>query len=243
MNKNMNREIECLFNLQRLDKRRAELEHKLRSLPVAAEVREIAGTISRDEAVIREMVGELAAMKKGQKEKEWELAEITKNQAAIQKKLYGGEVTNPREIGGLEVKLNNIEICKRKLEDDLVGLMERIEATEETLKQKTEMLAEKRRLLESLESDLRGQEGEIRDELAALAVQREAVASEVTGGLLAIYEQLLRSKGGLAVAGVRGDICGGCHVALPTFVIMQLKAGGRVVRCENCGRILFRQRA
>ncbi|NPV52071.1 MAG: hypothetical protein HPY71_00940 [Firmicutes bacterium] len=237
----MDGELGRLLKLQELDKRRMELNRRLNSLPVAEQVREIAGIVSGEEAIIREMTGELAAMKKAQKEKEWELAEITRNQDVIRKKLYGGEVTNPREIGGLEAKLGNIEANKRKLEDDLIGSMERIEAAQGMLERKSEGLIERKRLLESLESDMRVQEERIKDELAILAAERETIACEVAGSLLELYEQLARSKGGVAVARVRGDICGGCHIALPTFIIAQLKAGDRIVRCENCGRILVRQ--
>lgn len=33
--------------------------------------------------------------------------------------------------------------------------------------------------------------------------------------------------------------CGGCHMALPAVVEKRVAAGNSIVRCENCGRILY----
>ena len=44
--------------------------------------------------------------------------------------------------------------------------------------------------------------------------------------------------GGVAVAGVLGGTCGGCHSSLPPQLVNEVKKRDRLHHCEFCGRFL-----
>lgn len=74
---------------------------------------------------------------------------------------------------------------------------------------------------------------------AELAIERERLAREVDVDLLVTYQRLMKSKDGLALATLEGGRCGGCHMKLIPSTVINTQSGSEIVRCEDCGRILY----
>ncbi len=55
--------------------------------------------------------------------------------------------------------------------------------------------------------------------------------------LIKTYDDLIRQKNGLAVAGLQANKCLGCRLTLSASVIRAVDEG-KLIFCENCGRIL-----
>jgi len=75
-----------------------------------------------------------------------------------------------------------------------------------------------------------------RDEVRA---EREPIAAQIDGTLLAFYERLMKSKDGLAVAPMSEGRCGGCQMKLIASTVVNVQSGRERTQCENCGRILY----
>lgn len=217
-------EIQLLLELQHLDMQRQRLERALAELPVQKEIDDLEAALART--------------RKEQKEAEWSLKETVTAIETISRKLYGGMVTNPREIEGMQGKLKMLEASKARLEDRIIGQMEEIEALESQAKTLGEEIGQAASKLERLKNMRDAKVSEIESEISDIAKERDALAAKISAGVLARYEQLAKDKGGLAVVPVRDGICGGCHVVLPTFLVARAKPNDQVVRCESCGRIL-----
>lgn len=68
---------------------------------------------------------------------------------------------------------------------------------------------------------------------ALIAELRGTIPAEI----LEHYDRLrVRGKKGVGV--VNNQVCAGCHMHVPLGVILTLKHGDDVQRCENCGRYL-----
>lgn len=57
---------------------------------------------------------------------------------------------------------------------------------------------------------------------------------------LSLYERLIVRKGDSAISPLEHEICGGCHMKVPTQVAVQVRMSQGVPQCPNCGRILYR---
>ena len=231
-------EIQSLLELQGLDMQRLELEKTLAGLPVQKEIDDLEAALAVLRASLDTTNAGLARARKNQKEAEWSLKDIAAAIETVSTKLYGGAVTNPREIEGMQGKLRMLEANKTRLEDQIISHMEEIETLESQAQAASAEITEKSSRLEGLESVRDARVSEITCRMSENAKKRDNLASTIPGSLLAKYEQLLKDKGGLAVVPVRGGICGGCHVALPTFLVTLARPNDSVVRCESCGRIL-----
>lgn len=137
---------------------------------------------------------------------------------------------------------HEIELCKHaivQIEDQMLELMEKAEAAQKDVVAATQGSNEAKKLAEGQIADLGAREANLKKELAALESNRQEVAHAVDESTRLRYERLLKNKGSNVVVGVQHGVCGGCHMKLPTQVIVSCRAEEGVVTCINCGRILY----
>jgi predicted nucleic acid-binding Zn-ribbon protein len=231
-------EIQSLLKLQELDMECVVLETALKELPVQKEIDKLEERL----LILRESLSsaglELSRLRKEQKREEWEIKDITATASSISRRLYGGELTNPREIENMRYRLNMLEAAKSRLEDDVIGLMERSEALESEIAGVNLEITQGEAELDELARKRDLETAAISAKLSGIIESREGLRVKISDSLLKKYEQLLRDRGGSVVVPIKGNICGGCHVALPSSIVILAKPNTTLVRCENCGRIL-----
>jgi len=74
--------------------------------------------------------------------------------------------------------------------------------------------------------------------LEELRASRNDLAASISAPSLTKYEQLRRTKAGVAMAHVRLNVCTGCHVTLTPANLQRARNSADLVTCDNCGRIL-----
>ena len=78
----------------------------------------------------------------------------------------------------------------------------------------------------------------MKEKIEALAKQKSEKIKEVKPEIASLYEQIVRSKRGLALVQVEGEDCPACQIQLRPQVINEVKLKENIVVCENCSRIL-----
>ena len=76
------------------------------------------------------------------------------------------------------------------------------------------------------------------DRLDILA-EREKLIVNVPESVIPLYNRLMKTKGGLAIAPLRDGKCEGCHMRLIASTVMKVQTGKEISQCEDCGRILY----
>jgi len=74
---------------------------------------------------------------------------------------------------------------------------------------------------------------------AELRAEREKFAAAADSSVLPLYERLLKTKGGVAIAPLHEGRCGGCHMKLVASTVIKVQGGKEIAQCEDCGRILY----
>ena len=137
---------------------------------------------------------------------------------------------------------HEIETCKAdivKLDDQQIVLMERAEQAQKDVLTANVAATQARQVVEGQIGNLAARETNLEKELAELELNRQALAQAVEEGVRAKYERLRRTKGSNVVVGVEHGVCGGCHMKLPTQIMVLCRGQQEVVTCINCGRILY----
>jgi uncharacterized protein len=137
---------------------------------------------------------------------------------------------------------HEIELCKQaimKLDDQQIELMEKTELAQKEVATATQGANEAKKLMDGQVANLVAREENLKKELAELETNREQLASVVDESTRSRYERLLKNKGSNVVVGVQHGVCGGCHMKLPTQVIVSCRSDEEIVTCINCGRILY----
>lgn len=229
-----------LLRLQAVDTRLAQLAHRLRALPQAAPLAELA---EKDDAVRRsraEAVGTLEDAKA-------ELARLEADVALVEARIArdGERLTHTssmKDVSALESELVSLRKRLSDLEDGELVVMERVEQATSAVAAIDDERAAIAVAQQALEAE--------RDEAAAgLTTEREhaerdrgVIAGGVPEALLAFYEQRRARGGGIGAALLQHRTCGGCTMTLTGSDLEQVRraAPDDVLQCPECDRILVR---
>lgn len=140
---------------------------------------------------------------------------------------------------------HEIEICKSQivqLDDQQLELMEQADSIHKDVVAATEAVTTIKKSVETQLADLAEREKNLQSQLAEYEAGYDQLASAVEEGVRTRYQRLRKQKGGNTVVGIEHSVCGGCHMKLPTHVVLSCQAQQEVVSCPNCGRILYYSR-
>ena len=136
------------------------------------------------------------------------------------------------EIARYEKEVDELET--RELE-----LMEEMDGARAALKAAQAAHAHTRGLVDEDLAVITGRRHTMQAEQREVTAERDALASRIPDSVLPLYQRLMKSKDGLAVAPMQDSKCGGCHMKLIASTVVAVQSGREIARCEDCGRILY----
>ena len=228
--------IKRLFDLQELDLQAASYGKSL------AEVRE---TLSDDSAVttaqaLKEKAeSQLSDETAARRQIESTVQRLNETLQAAERRLYGGGVTNARELSASEEERAAILAERAEAEDKLLGLMVGIDELEATRDGAQRELVQLEAHKVEDHPRLRKEEKRLVMEGDRLRQARESMLPELPPSALALYETIRAARNGQAVAKVERGMCQGCRITLPEAERRQARSGQTVVQCGSCRRILY----
>jgi predicted nucleic acid-binding Zn-ribbon protein len=83
------------------------------------------------------------------------------------------------------------------------------------------------------------EEGNEREQVAALEAERASLMTRLPQGTRTRYERIRVSKNGRAVVPIVKGACGGCFRGQPPQVLQEARRGDRLLLCDGCGRLLI----
>jgi hypothetical protein len=231
-----------LLELQDLDARADQLRHQRRSLPEHARLTELAEIRDRVDGQAQDariVVHDLTAE---QTKVDADVEQVKARRLRDQQRLDQGLVSNPKDIQRMQQEMVSLERRITSLEDDELEVMARLEDAQKTLDELTSELAETDAHVAETTSTRDARISEIDQALHEVETQRAPVAAELPADLIALYDRLRESKGGVGAALLRARSCGGCMLDLDNAELATIRAAADddVIRCEECSRILVR---
>ena len=190
-------------------------------------------------AAVEEHREALRGLHDGQRDVEWQVDDARSHLTAVEGKLYGGTVRNPKELAGLNDDASILKGQLRRREDELLNHMVKVEEQEATLREAEAVLKEVEARWQGEQSDLLGQKERLEAELAELEKSRQAQAGHIDGRVQELYDLLRDRRQGKAVVKVERGMCQGCRISLPMSVLQKTRSGFDVVQCVSCERILY----
>ncbi|MFH1169051.1 MAG: C4-type zinc ribbon domain-containing protein [Chloroflexota bacterium] len=201
------------------------------------------GQLGEDEVVARARIrlasGQqgLAELKHQQRSAENDIDDISSKIAAAEGQLYGGRITNPKELSGLQQEGNALKAKRDQIEDETLALLDRLELAEAEVAAADSDLKRIEVEWQRQQQQLTVEIAQLKDKLSALNQKRQTVLNEIDPQTAELYHRLRQQKG-QAVARVEQGICRGCRISLDSSELQQARSG-RAVQCSSCGRILF----
>jgi len=223
-----------LYELQELDN---DIENTRQTLDVKTRQLGNREALEQAGAVLAAEQKNLEDLKRRRREDEAEVADATAKINEVNKQLYSGRVTNPKELTNLQSDVNMLNNQKDGLETKSLEVMEQLEETE----QKAAALTVDYQKMEAswaiAQEQLKKDTELLKKTLAALQETRREAVSKIDPATLSLYERIRKLKK-QAVARVERGICQACRLTLSASLQQKARAG-QPVQCGTCGRILY----
>lgn len=231
-------QYDMLLELQKIDNIIYEEEKKKRSLPLMIE--EIINKIQELKNSLKNKNENYKNLQIKLKRKELDLAEKSHKINKHQEDLYGGKISDIKELKQIQKVIANYNEEKNGIEEEILDLMEEMEDLNKSIYNLDEDLKCKDKDLKKCKEKIDLVMLAIEKKTNSLNEKRGEILSKITDGhLLKEYELLRKEKGGKVIVEVNGSICPGCYLDLPSDVIYQLEKNQKVIICPNCSRILI----
>jgi uncharacterized protein len=230
-----------LVQLQDIDSRIRQLEHRRTNLPEQKALDENASTLQAIAADYASTKEELEVAERRQKHLEGEISTVESRRKSEEGRMYSGLIASQKELEALRSEIVTLKGRKSDLEDELLEVMERVE----DLSGRVESLKARHEELTGRVAELTKARDEAATEIdAALGEQRaerEQAAGGVDSELLSTYKDLRYRKGGIAVAQLDGRTCTGCRIELTAIELVEVgsHAASGIAKCAQCDRLLI----
>lgn len=228
-------EVRSLLMLQDSDRRLLALAQDLEKLP--QEETRARTKLADDEKAV---AAAKDAVNAGEIElKNLELDAETRKTTIARLKTQQFETRKNDEYQALANEIVRYEKQVDDLETKELELMERIDQARATLKAAQDKLAHTQKLVDEDLASIRQRHESKQAEQAELTAKRTEQAQSVPEATLPLYERLMKSKNGLALARMHEGKCEGCHMKLIASTVVAVQSDKEITRCEDCGRILY----
>lgn len=232
----MDGNLQTLINLQAIDTRIAGLEADAARLP--REIAAIHAAVEDAKKNAEQAKARLDAARKDQRAKEKDLEVVQAKRSKNEARLY--EVKTNKEYSAVLIEIEEIKQEKARMEEEVLVLMEAQERLTGDIREADARFKQR-------ESEGRGQEATLKEQLrgieadlAGVRTERKELAGKLPTNILADYDRILRARAGLALVPVtKPNFCGACRMTITPQRLQELRAQSSLIPCESCGRYLY----
>jgi predicted nucleic acid-binding Zn-ribbon protein len=230
--------LDRLLALQAIDDDIRRLEHQLDGLVE----QQVLDELVRQDSVLAdgdsELQDDLELARRDQRQVEGEIDALGQRLDEERARLFAGSLSTGREIQAAEAEIASTSRRRSEHEDQLLDVMERVEALEERL---GELRGVRGSLAERIVVAMEARDAAAQDLLARIAevkVRRDPLAAALPHALLERYEKAASRGGGTGVGQLKNNACTACRITFPMNEINTYLIGPPLTTCSQCRRLL-----
>jgi len=227
--------VSQLLALQECDQKIRAFEKDLKDMPRLQE--HARSRLSDDEAALAKARGAVQDIEVKIKGIELDIGTRRNTIARLKDQQFATRKNEEFQALGHEVTRYEGEVSK--LEDSELELMVELDGAKPPVAEAQNKLKETKKHVDEELAELADRAKAVAARVAELKAQRAQLAAEVDATTLSLYDRLMKSKAGVAIAALIDGICQGCHMRVVIGTVQKLKANETITQCEQCGRILY----
>lgn len=225
-----------LFQLQEIDSASDNAKNR---------IIEIDRLISNDESTLRakaeydEHVKVLKKIRQQFESLNAELESKKNKKTQSESNLYGGKISNPKELQDLQKEIVYLTASISRMEDELLQKLIDLENSEAKTKLAEEKLKRTLSDFETKKARLIGEKNQLKNMIKVQQEKRKSIISQIEPDIYTIYEGIRSAKNGIAVAQLIDDACSACGAFLTASQRQQVRSPSKLFYCPSCGRIIY----
>ena len=149
-----------------------------------------------------------------------------------------------KEYSAILTRLNTDKADKSKLEEQILTLMNQIEADQKECRESRAAMEQDQEKLEGIRGECEARQAKIQADIDSLTIHYDQAAGEVPAKEREMFTRLASRFDGEVMVEItkssRKDeqTCGGCYMSIPLEYVNALMTKDEVVVCPSCGRFL-----
>jgi predicted nucleic acid-binding Zn-ribbon protein len=227
-------QIHQLFQLQKLD---TEIDEKKKRLGHVLQAQKEPPALVAARKRAETAAAELQKWQTKHSDLTLEIGSLNTKTKNSENRLYSGKVTNPKELAELQLEIEALGRRTAVLEDELVEALVMVEDAETEKTAADSELETAVAKWETQSAHLKEEQNELALSLHKLMQTRKTKAAAIDAASLQEYNELRQQKHGLAVVGLRINMCLGCQTTVSANKVKEVDEG-RKVYCGGCDRLL-----
>jgi len=230
-----------LLDLQAIDTALQQLAHRRSTLPqnsalnaVGREIADLDDERVRGQVAVDDIDRDIARLDRD--------TEQVRSRAAKDRSRLDAGSGPARELEALQHEISSLARRQSELEDAELELMEQRDRAQAVVDQTLTNLEDARGRRSTLEAERDKATADIASDEEWKRSSRRPLADDLPDDLVALYDKIRETSGGIGAALLRSGRCGGCRIELSGGERARVKAAppDEVVRCDECRRIMVR---
>ncbi len=230
-----------LLALQQIDSAIIQLEHRIKNLPLAAQLDTATQSLISSKNLLVAAETEKSDIKHELSRSEVDVEQVVSRIEKDEKRLSSG-TGSPKELEQIQHELSSLAKRRSELEEVELEIMVRIEGIDERIKSLVSEVSNWESEVSKLKAQLDSEINELNSAKTRDIEARTELAKSIDSDLLQLYEKIRIASDGVGAARLVGDKCEGCHLTMNSAEVTRIKSlpDDELVRCEECRRILIR---
>jgi predicted nucleic acid-binding Zn-ribbon protein len=227
-----------------LDKLKALQDILAQKNSVEASIRDAPTILSTQEEL-------LSRLKKGYIEKNEQYEKVRQHIAELKTQLFEAEgareksekamdtITTQREYEALDKEIRDAGEREQSIRKDLQKEERTFQDFDEELKREEALIKQQEDELNDRKQKLAAEIDVYKKELDSLKKAEDEVSPGINPETKFKLERIIKSKQGVGIVAIHGNVCNGCHMILPAQFANEVRIGDKIVYCPYCSRILY----
>lgn len=195
----------------------------------------------------------LSRLKKGYIEKNEQYEKVRAHIAELKTQLFEAEssreksekamdsISTQREYEALDKEIRDAGEREQNVRKELQKEDHVFQDLDEELKRDEALIKQQEEELDERKQKLSAEVSAMNSELDSLKKAEDEVSPGINPETKFKLERIIKSKSGVGIVAIHGNVCNGCHMILPAQFANEVRIGDKIVYCPYCSRILYYQ--
>lgn len=231
-------QIKVVWQLQEYDTRLLEISNNVKSINEKLKLEDLKTKISETRFDLDNKRTQIEVDKMKIQRNTHKLNQYKFEIEEINKTLYSGETNDVKKLTRLQEEEKELKDKYGNIETDTINLMDKVENDDIDV---INIENEHNRIIQKindLEVKYKDELNKLKSECENINEQKKELIKNIDDDLFKRYETI-KEKKSKPIALVKNDICSGCHMDIPLYIISKLKKNDEIINCDNCGRIIL----
>jgi len=148
-------------------------------------------------------------------------------------------ISTQREYETLNKEIRDATDHEHELRKDLQREEHNLSEIEEAMRKDESMIKLQETEINEKSTKINAEKETKLAEIEELKKQEDVASDGIDKNVIFKFDRIIRSKEGLGIVPVRGYVCTGCHMVLPSQFVNEVRQGNKIIFCPYCSRVLY----